>query len=648
MSNGRVSAFIGLYRAILADIADYQPTLIAGMSRDLIRLTSLSENMGERVFTLMLPALGKIFDQALDAGSLHRSGLPLARSINTRTNIPRLFQGIWLEIFELDGCLRENIDPNMVFYLRTLYLACKKYRSDCAPKAVYATVKEYYDVDEQLPPPSHVWDGDGNHLLSSDLGTVSDLVNKNDDLFGIHEEDMSSALACVQSIADRVALVIGDYVPGDYRFKHGPGAVSDNRTGRGYKYAFPAWSPRLQHVFPADVFAVANYSACGSGWDEFAGIPPLEGASKLCAVPKTQKGPRLIAAEPTCNQWCQQNVLHFLKDRIRATFIGRSIDFSRQDLSGSAALVASRNKLFATVDLSAASDRLSCWLVQRMFRSNLPLLAAMIASRTRFIRNEIDVKSPKLHKLRKFASMGSALTFPVQSLVFYAICVGAGMSLAQNKGKKAEDLARLVRVYGDDLIVPVAWLPRVECLLEALHLKVNRQKTFAKGNFRESCGTDAFMGFEVTPCQVLAFYSESQPSTLVSTVDTSNNLFKKGLWKASRWLLSTMPSNVVRLLDTVRMGSGSFGLETFTGGSEPSAVKRWNSDLQYWERKIFVLRNKAKSSIRHEGFANLLQYFTEDPSRSILSDWESGMVARPTTVLGRGWVRDEITYSPPR
>jgi hypothetical protein len=639
MPKGLVGRLYGLTSAILTDIAGYHPHLRLGFDRDLSRLDSLSSNHGERVFTLLLPALGKIFDLSLDRGVLSTAGEPLTRPINTRTRIPRLFQGIWSLFFDDSGCLKQDIVPHDVLLFRTLLYVAKRYEMDCAPDVVYATTKEYYDVDQSLPPTSSIWRGDGSDLAVVRGWSLLDLPSLQPILGqSIDDGDSKQLLSLTQGIGDRVAGLLGEFIPQQHRFRHGPGAVSDIPTGRGYKYSFPNWGPRLNWMFPVEEFAFSSMSSLGS--DDGYGpsrIPSQEPASKLCVVPKTQKAPRLIAAEPTCNQWAQQSVRSFLTDAIAGSVLSESIDFRRQDLSGNLALSSSLDRSLATVDLSAASDRLSCWLIERIFRVNPPLLAAMIACRTRFLTNDIDKKSPKLYELRKFASMGSALTFPVQSLVFYVLCVSAGLHATGTHIRDWQKIGRQVRVYGDDLIVPVEWMPVVERLFSLLYLRINSSKTFSKGFFRESCGTDAYKGYNVTPGQVRRFYDESKLTTLQGVVDSSNNLFHKGFIEASNYLLSPIPSGIRKLIPWVAAGSETFGLHTSSGFLAQSR-KRWNKNLHRNEYETLRFRAKRSTTTRSEGFANLLQFFTEDPASSLLlSDWESGVFAKSTTIVSRGW-----------
>lgn len=658
MTKCRSDVFLDVARNILLDAADYYPTLRQSFDRDISRLETLLPNVGDRIFTLDLPALAKVLDRALADGFLPRTGLALSRSINTRTTIPRLFQGLWLKIFRLDGCLNQQVDVNAVFFLRQILLYGKKYRMECPKSALFKAVEEYYDIEDKLPPCPSIWDTDGTNLSRGMLGSVCDLARPSCGLLlptvSYDQGEVYHLLGEVQSAMDWTASLLGEYDPSQWRFRHGPGATSESRRGDAYKYAFPNWAPRLQAIFPYSEFALANP---GMGSIPYA-EPDVsyEPSSRLIAVPKTQKAPRLIAAEPTCNQWCQQNVREFLTSRIAECALGLSIDFSNQSLSQEAAREAAISGQSATIDLSSASDRLSAYVVQRAFRSNLSVLGAMIASRTSFIRNDIDAKSPKLHKLRKYASMGSALTFPVQTLVFLSICLGVGASLQPTRRKNYASLCRQVRIYGDDIICPVAWIPRLTQILTVLGLKVNESKSFWNGKFREACGLDTYDGDSVTPAYFLEYSRDVDPLRVATYVACANNFFTKGLWRTSKYVESLVPREWRKLIPTVSTRSGAIGLSSFVGSAEP-AVTRWNADLQI-EEYLGLSPIQGSPKMQHDGPPNLLQFFTEfsDPSRnersvfdgdydmtgtafrSLLSKWSSGRYGRTVLRVRRKWL----------
>ena len=385
-------------------------------------------------------------------------------------------------------------------------------------------------------------------------------------------------------------------------FRHGPGAVAETKMKQEDKSRFRTWPSKLQNTFP--------YEFCG----KTAGAPTdrpssHELASRLMCVPKTAKGPRLIAAEPVAHQWCQQLILRFLFDQCRRHFGTSFIDFKDQSKSGSMVLTASIDRDLATVDLSDASDRLSCWTVERVIRANPSLLVALHAARTRYIRDEVSDELSFL-SLRKFASQGTATTFPVMSLVM--LCIALGASLRANERvtwAKIKELRTKVRVFGDDIIIPSHGYERLVRAMDLLQLKVNTAKSYVRGHFRESCGTDGFGGYDITPSKPRTLVADS-PASCQAVVDTSNNLFNKGLWYASRTADDLLPISVRKYLRIVGPNeAGLSGLSSFTGGYEYHLAKRWNSRLHRNEVRVWSIRDRAQKSERG-GFDGLLDFFT--------------------------------------
>jgi hypothetical protein len=371
---------------------------------------------------------------------------------------------------------------------------------------------------------------------------------------------------------------------------------------------FPTWSPRLEALFPWDVYGVTTVDNFLEGSIPANELMPRfeESVSKLIAVPKTQKGPRLIASEPVCNQWIQQGVADLLRQRVASSTLGLSIDFFDQEPSRQDALDASRHGRRSTIDLSSASDRLSLELVENMLGGNHSLLDMLSACRTRFLTNPIDKKLPKLLKLKKFASMGSALTFPVQSIVFTLLAIGVGSYLSPKATNRS--LARRIRVFGDDIIIPNEWVDTYCALLAQVGLKVNLSKTFTKGNFRESCGMDAWMGYDVTPPYVRWPSAELDSRSAVGYVAVSNNFFMKGLWKTSAYLETA--AAWVRKLPAINVRAAALGRATFCPGIDPATKVTWNRETQQYGVRIHRVRNPNARSYQVENPNGMMEYTT--------------------------------------
>ena len=637
---------LGIYSAMLVDIAVEYPYLRVDCSRDYKRLLSAVNARGLPFIMVDLPAMAKHFDICLDQSRLTPSSLAHQGPWKKGSPIPRLFKGLMIRVFDSSGLLRVDPDKRCIFLLRSLYLLGKRFRMQCPDSSTWKQVDEFVETDRAIRPPSLDWDR--CRIDFGAIGTIT-LCDSDGPLFPrphIEGRDpfsilLNRALWGVQYSADVVSSELGEFIPTEWRTKHGPGAVSDLASS-GTKYHFKHWPEKLSRVFDFPTFGLHNLKAEILGYAESRLHPrPLEHevAAKLIAVPKTLSAPRLIASEPVCHQWCQQAILDYLVTRVRQSSIASSVSFSSQKGNADLALESSHSQSHWTIDLSSASDRISCWLIERVFRRNPSALEAFMSVRTRFIFNGIDKKHAKLIRLRKFSTMGSALTFPVQTILFTTIAIGCILALRglPLSAKSIRMISKEVRVYGDDIIVPIDAGLLVSAVLEHLGLKVNRNKTFGTGKFRESCGCDAFDGYDVTKVSVLSMPKVSRPESIMSAVDTHNNFLSKGLYETAAFIKSTVDRMGVFSIPTVAVGSGVFGWHSFNGFESGRLKRRYNPDLQRLEYSVHTLLSKSvRTSIEDD--STLLQYFTEVCKPPISREERLGVASRPTNKLVRRWV----------
>ncbi|UJQ85001.1 MAG: putative replicase protein [Alehxovirus allofundihabitans] len=639
----------GLYSAIISQIAEHRPHLQLDCLRDHSRLLSLVDRRGLHFLMIDLPLMGKHFDKCLAKGRLTPSGSAGQRPYKRNVAIPRLFKGLLQLVFDDSGVLRANPDIQAISYLRQLYYAAKKVKVPCEDSRTWEHVNEFFKVDLQCRHPSLEWDEDV--IRTSDLDSVclSDATVRSRDCGGNlslfdGEPTQSdppperSTLEATQRVADIVSSLIGRFDPLEWRTKHGPGAVADlGRTQ--FKYDFPTWPAKLSGVFPQAEFAFANYGLWLDSLGSDGHFPSEnEPPSKLIAVPKTLSGPRLIASEPVSHQWCQQAVKDFLATRLAETPIRSSIRFDDQTQNQAFALRASHTQSHVTVDLSSASDRLSCWVVERIFRRNHSLIEALHATRTRWVINTIDRKSPRYHRLRKFACMGSACTFPVQSYVF---CILAVSSVLVSRGiyptiRSIQKASQEVRVFGDDIIVPSDGWTVLQGLLGHLGLEVNHKKTFENGKFRESCGVDAYDGTDVTPTYSMTYPEVSRPGSIMSLVDTHNNFAKRGYWRVCEYIKSTVLKVRHFAFPQVPIGSGTLGWADPMGYDYSRLRRRYNRDLHRVEYLCDSAISRVTRTPPRSG-SGILQYFTEAKHPPLSKEERLGPLQRVTSSLRRRW-----------
>lgn len=570
-------SYAGALDAILLDCNQFYPDDHLEWIRDSKRIHQAAVDRGVGFFTFDLPRLGDLLYEGLSTGRLPETRrVAYAKRRSSRDQRPRFFWALWSRVFDSHGLLLDDADPSAIFLLNTACQVWKKVEIPCKDEAVRLAYEEYFDIEERIPKSSPFWDGD-IELTRRELGCLNDIIAT--DLFGDDTpKELLRVLEDCQRVADILVTELGFLNPEDVVGRHGPGAVSDlNRNGD--KYAFPSWPERLDRLFPRDLHGVVN-SMDSTLLDQ--SVPDAnqldEPVSYLTDVPKTQKAPRLIAEEPTCFQWVQQGLSDILRERSGRCRFGVMVDFFDQTPSQDRCREASLDGSSSTIDLSSASDRLSTWLVQRVFRANLSFLEGFIHTRTRYLSQDKFKHLPTVVRLRKFASMGSAMTFPVQSLVFASLAAGVGKSL--HPGNSLDEIVRQVRVYGDDIIIPTTWVERLTAVLTAVGLKVNVGKSFSTGLIRESCGLHAWKGYNITPFRLRHPFSASNGASHLSWLQSCTNAHRMGLWRTSEFIEKAVTRGK-RFL-RVSPSAPQVGLLTFSRGLDPAAKVRWDDKLQDW------------------------------------------------------------------
>ncbi len=618
------------------DINNVYPDLHSAISKQEKFSLGLMEEHGIAFATLVLPAAGKWLDHCLANGRI-QDNRPLYHGHRPGSKIPKYLWYLWERVFDREGVLRESPDHTAVFFLRQSYYFAKKLNMQCEQERIEASVSSFLKLEHSLPP-SHPdsWDSDDPIWKTREGHPIYGswwVESRQTDLFGVSHCSSSLPWNRLRDLCRRLTASWGHLDVLSLRPKHGPGAVSDATPG--IKYDFEIWPRKLESIFPADWFASHDFVARWSSDKEIGSL--------MHAVPKTQKGPRLIAAEPIAHQWAQGSLQRWLEEKVSSSPLALSIDFRNQSYSQELALDSSKTGEYATIDLSEASDRLTTRLVEYVFQGHHVLLDCLHACRTRYIQipARLTGSGPRTVLLKKFSTMGSAVTFPVQTIVFtllghFALMVKdedwdvtmAGMR------RRAKD----IRVFGDDIIIRAdAYGTLVDILQECL-LKVNKDKSFHQGLFREACGMDAFDGVDVTPAYIRTPYSQSKPESLGSIVECSNNFHKKGMWNTADAVLKTVPAGELALLLRTDQDIGTIPIFTYCKGVFLEGIKtRWNASLHKREALALQLLSRG-AKVRGSGEASLMQFFIEEPGKSPLSKWEAGQPRRPRIKKQPRWV----------
>lgn len=207
-----------------------------------------------------------------------------------------------------------------------------------------------------------------------------------------------------------------------------------------------------------------------------------------------------------------------------------------------------------------------------------------------------------------------------------------------NDRTMAELAKEQVRVFGDDLIVPLDCAESIVGTLHHLRLKVNTDKTFLRGKFRESCGVDAYDGHDVTSVSILEVPNMAKPGSIVSSVDVHNNLCDRGWYETAAYIQRTAIDAGARNVASITDGSGAFGwLPNFVSDLVRLKTK-WDHARMVRVTRCLRL-NVETTVVPSEGEPALLQYFTE-AAKVVRSGFSTlhYHVRRARTKLRLGWV----------
>lgn len=653
-SQNSLTSYLCAYVGHMFDDVRSTYTGLRDWSRDKARLQHEIRQHGSQILTITLPAVGKSLDQALDKGLYLPIGAYLGKP-RKGEKVPVFLRDLFVQVFDpTNGVLR--CDPNLeaVVTLRQLLMGGKKLLLSCTTRRIFDEVQDFYRTEVSNRAPSLDWISDDPLSISARLqpengriGFADLCVNWWDDHEGNPEPEFfkeSSGSLChssldelrrLQHTCDEIFSAMGDFSEEESLVpKHGPGAVSDLKKGMS-KYQFRDWPSKLECLYPYDEYAVHDFlcSEIIEGPGEWRN---REVPSKLISVPKTQKSPRLIAAEPSQYQWIQQLLKQQLERKVLRSSLNNCIAFRDQRFNQRKAVLGSIDGSNVTIDLSSASDRLTCWVVERASRSNPTLLDRLHASRTRWVRNAVDGRAFDYLMLRKFSTMGSAVIFPLQSIIYACIAIAAvrlSVERAEHRGCSVEEASLHVRVFGDDIVIPSDAYECMSRLLTDMGLKINIDKTFTGLNFRESCGVDAFRGVDVTPSYLRHVVGSARVGDIYSLLEVSNNFWRRGYWHTATWL-DSLAARWDHLIPVVDYRSTQLGRISFTGGSVTHLTKRWDPKLQQEQFRVFSVsrkRNRKRGSARQD----LMQWFIEEPAPDL--PWEAGTDQAEVVTLRPGW-----------
>lgn len=415
--------------------------------------------------------------------------------------------------------------------------------------------------------------------------------------------------------------------------KHGPGSVAGfvGKLPLRYKYSSMLYDDRLRY-----------FSKYIGNVDEYCPVAMRAGLvrrSEIVCVPKSLITNRTISREPCSLQYFQQGVRRCIVKHIEAhSVMSKHITLAHQTRSQDLAWEGSIDGSFATIDLSSASDSVSLELVKRMFCRIPALIAGLICTRSDYT----VMPSGCVLALRKFAPMGSATCFPIETVVFSACCELA----ARRSGHKSR-----YRVYGDDIVIEEELVEQLLILLNQCGFIVNRSKSFSGTllhNFREACGGEYYDGESVRPLRIPRFF-HGVPKTVrdvtadnvASVLAFSNVCFDRGYVTLRNCVLSQLEGVMPNFWQLPFSADGRIGIHTYADCCTNWKVRqRFDVDTVLHERRLPPNKAALRSpSMRGSTWRLSARCLVSVPKYDALRDEKSSAQIDPAFTLDEEEIR---------
>jgi len=351
----------------------------------------------------------------------------------------------------------------------------------------------------------------------------------------------------IMAVRDKIRQVLGS-PPCNYGAiggRFGPGATAnvrrENASAVEKLAAVPtcSWnlirSPLFAAVVRGNESWFSNHEEnlytipCGEDyWVAHVNVLPCTG--QLSFVPKNARTFRSIDVQPTVNGFVQSELGKMIEGCLRSV----GVDIRDQERNKNLARMASIRKHLATLDLSKASDSIAYEVVKTLMCDLwFELLAAARTPSTVYKPLDIEIR------LEMFSAMGNGFTFPLETLIFWAIVAVVCEGCSNDE----------IGVYGDDIICPITKADSVIEALKFFGFKVNSEKSFVSGPFRESCGGDYYEGFSIRP-----FYQKHLVSWQ-SLFVLHNFYYRQNMFDFARIVLDMIPVDI-RLFGPDGYGDG--------------------------------------------------------------------------------------------
>lgn len=486
----RYRNIVSLFQAVLLDITTINPSYrLVDSARDLATIEQRLKSEGLGFLSTTLPAL--MSDLFLWA----EGGEPLYLGFKKRGGVPCFLGRLFQEVYA-DGKDKETA-------FGSIYQICylfKKLKGPFRQSDLAKNIAKFRETDLEV-------------------GFID-----------YNSEPLQPIISNARRIIETVFADV-DPQPGDIMPRPGSGATN-TPVDKHLRFR-----PHTVYSHLNEEFDYLEYFYTHS-WDphedalRYMNLPiEAEAISRYKQIPKYLLKPRGICIEENEMQFFQQGWKRLLYSHLeKHPWTRGRINFTLQEINQLLALESSLDQTYGTIDMSEGSDRHARELVFRLTWDTV-LEAPLDALSTRLIQ----LPDGDIMPVHKFAPMGSGVCFPIMALVHWALIVSI---IQLSTIEDSFNLSKEVYVYGDDIIIPSQTVEAVYTYLPLFGMKINTDKSFYKGFFRESCGIHAYYGVDVTPVYVNhvpeKHQAKSDTNVLLSLIAKEAQFHNKGYHETSQ------------------------------------------------------------------------------------------------------------------
>jgi len=245
-------------------------------------------------------------------------------------------------------------------------------------------------------------------------------------------------------------------------------------------------NPSVLRLFRAACRSSQTWSGLYDRLDATGGFVQVTGG-KLTPVPKNSEISRIVITLPCLEVFTDKGVARSLERCLERLGVNLS---ERPNINRYLAKKGSINGKQSTLDSTSASDTIyhRIWVGDKILPIHVSWWIDLLRCDTVVVRG----RPCPLHMCN---TMGYGTTFPLQTLIFLAICTVAYKALGipvRLSGRGCN-----LSVFGDDIVCHTRAYGLIFNLLKAYGMLPNELKSYNTGNFRESCGTDWVNGYNV-------------------------------------------------------------------------------------------------------------------------------------------------------